>query len=708
MLLLRPLGFDFYGSILPIVTLNSALFFKRSRKFLIISRLNFTPQDTAVVVFAVFFALYLSTPILIIPAILFLFIALRENNAQKLPNAHSSYLLIWITVSLTLGYLSLTTTAPEPFNFGQGAESVPREAWSNSIVMWGPNENIAMFGNPLRYHWFSFAVFGMIARLSGLMPMVLFNSGLSAVVDVICVGGIIWSISYLLFKKKNIALLSVVIVYGAVSLNFPYAIITDSSPDATSWLVWIVTFVFALLNQQHFSPWTAPIFFAAIGTFAILSNGGYGTSLAVGFTFWLFGIVFRERKFSIRNSLNEITIYACTGLAMSVAYFLFLTPSEWSTSTIDISSRFLVSWSGFLFVVSFYSSRIVALKFVTVFATKPFRFLLNGLVVASIAGFFVYRNSAWNLTAYFTLPGLVLFTVPLSIALSNAWSRCADTIKMRNLLVFFSVVLGFSLQLLFSAIQWKHYERFGALVFSEYLVIVPIIAVLVFVALFTQLSKTKTETREKFSKKFRHNFKNIFVISTVTCSLGMGLGYSVRSYTRDLVDLQSGKSISKEASPVVSYELQTAMLWLRSNSSKEQQVATNFLCGSETRSFFRNCSEQNNHLAIAAYAQRRVLIEGNSWSNVGTVFTETQRLPVPIIGEGIFTLQVVAPQWMTERIAMSHRFASRPDKIAADYMKKMGINWFVVDKTKQLPNSWSPYATIAFENSEVIILRTTF
>jgi heme/copper-type cytochrome/quinol oxidase subunit 2 len=574
--------------------------------------------------------------------------------------------------------------------------------------MWGPNENIAMFGNPLRYHWFSFAVFGMIARLSGLMPMVLFNSGLSAVVDVICVGGIIWSISYLLFKKKNIALLSVVIVYGAVSLNFPYAIITDSSPDATSWLVWIVTFVFALLNQQHLSPWTAPIFFAAIGTFAILSNGGYGTSLAIGITFWVIGMMFHKGKFSIRKSLNEIAIYICTGLAMSAAYFLFLTPSKYSASTVDISSRFLVSWSGLLFMISFYSSRAIAFPFVSRLTPQPLRNLSYGLMLASVAGFFVYRNSSWQLAIYFTFPALLIFSIPLALSFGREWSEWPFSTRARYLLTLGSALLGFSLQLLFSAIQWKHYERFGALVFSEYLVIVPIIAVLVFVALFTQLSKTKTETREKFSKKFRHNFKNIFVISTVTCSLGMGLGYSVRSYTRDLVDLQSGKSISKEASPVVSYELQTAMLWLRSNSSKEQQVATNFLCGSETRSFFRNCSEQNNHLAIAAYAQRRVLIEGNSWSNVGTVFTETQRLPVPIIGEGIFTLQVVAPQWMTERIAMSHRFASRPDKIAADYMKKMGINWFVVDKTKQLPNSWSPYATIAFENSEVIILRTTF
>ena len=708
MLVLRPFGFDFYGSILPIAILNSTLFIKRSRKFLNVSRLHFNFQDTAVVVFAVFFGLYLSTPVLLIPALLILFVAFKENKAQKLSTAYSSYLLIWITIGLTLGYLLLSSTAPDPFIFGQGAESVPREAWSNSIVMWGPNEKIAIFGNPLRYHWFSFAVFGMIARLSGLMPMVLFNSGLSAVIDLICVGGIIWSISYLLFRKKVVALLSVVIVYGSVSLNIPYVIITDSSPDATSWLVWLVAFVFALLNQKSFPCRVAPVLFAALGTVVILSNGGYGTSLAIGITFWVIGTMFHEGELSFRKSLNEIAIYICTGLAMSTAYFLFLTPSKWSTSTIDISFRLLASWSGLLFLISFYSSRLTPIPLVTKLMHRPMMFFNYGLAITSTAGFFVYRNSTWNLTPQFTLPGLILFAVPLSIAFSNAWSLWSSSIKVKYFLVFSSILLGFSLQVLFSAIQWKRYERFGALAFSEYLVIVPIVAILIFAAVFAQLSKTKSDTADKFTKSYRHSFKKIFVISTVTCSLGIGLGYSIRGYTRDLVDLQSGKSISKESSPVVSYELQAGMLWLRSNSAENELVATNFLCGSEVRSFFKNCSEQNNHLAIAAYAQRRVLIEGNSWSNVGTAFTETQRLPVPIIGEGIFTLQVVAPQWMTERIAMSHRFASRPDKIAAAYMKKMGINWFVVDKTKQMPNSWSPYAKIAFENSEVIILKTTF
>ena len=652
--------------------------------------------------------MYLSTPILIFPAILFLVIACRGSEDKRFLTIDKSYLLLWITIGLTLFYLTLTSNAPEPFIFGHGAESVPREAWSNSIVMWGPNENIAIFGNPLRYHWFSFAVFGMITRLSGLMPMVLFNSGLSAVIDLICVGGIIWSASHLLSKSKNVALLSVVIVYGAVSLNIPYAIITDSSPDATSWLVWVAAFGFALLNQPDFSRRVAPIFLAAIGATVILSNGGYGTSLAIGLSFWLIGTTFRDKKLSIRNSLYEILIYACTGSAMALAYLLFLTPSKYSTSTIDLSFRFLISWSGFLFVISFYGSRIIALPAVAKFLPKSFAHFFFGLAVASVPGFFVYQNSTWSRTTYFIMPALLLFAIPLAMNVSSAWSERLLSRRARNLLIYSSLLLGFSLQVMFSAIQWKHYERFGALVFSDYFVIVPIISILIIVAVVAQFSKKATNTPEKFTGRYVHNFKNVFVISTVACSLGLGLGYSVRGYTRDLVDLQSGIDISKEISPVVSYELQAAMHWLKTNSAKQDRVATNFLCGADVRSFFKNCTAQNNHLAIAAYAQRRVLIEGNSWSNVGTVFTETRRLPVPITGEGIFTLQVAAPQWMTERIAMSHRFAMRPDKIAADYMKKMGINWFVVDKTKQMPTSWSPYATIAFENSEVIILKTNF
>ena len=707
MLFLRPFGFYFYGATIPLAIANSFFLLRRGRKFLNTSRLNFSPQDTALIVFIVFFGLYLSTPALLISALVVLLI-MRINKSENYLLTYSMYAAIWSAIILTVLYLSFTSNAPEPFIFGQGAESVPREAWANSIVMFGPNENIAIFGNPLRYHWFSFAVFGMITRLSGLIPMVLFNSGLSAVIDLICVGGIIWSTTLSISKRKSIALLAVVIAYGTVSLNHPYAIITDSSPDATSWLVFVAAFAFALLNYSDFSPRVGPIFLAALGAATILSNGGYGTSLAVGLVFWILAIIARDKKLVLRKSISEIMAFGCTGIAMALSYFAFLTPSNYSTSTIDLSLRFLTATSGLLFVISFYSSRVITMPSLTRLVPAGFSYFYFGLAVVSIPGFFVFRNSTWNLTIQFTMPALILFATPLALACSKSWSEWVHSKRLRHLLALAFGALGFFLQVLFSAIQWKHYERFNSLALSEYLVIVPIVAILFVVVLFTSFSKTVSDLPSRFTQRFAYFFKQVFIISTVVCGLGLGLGYSIRGQTRDLVDLQSGKDISKEVSPVVSYEMQSAMIWLRSNSSKNDRTATNFLCGAEVRSFFRNCSAKNNHLAISAYAQRRVLVEGNSWSNVGTVFTETQRLPVPIVGEGIFTLQVKAPQWLTERISMSHRFASRPDKIAADYMKKMGITWFVVDKSKQMPSSWSPFATIAFENSEVVILKTNF
>ena len=63
------------------------------------------------------------------------------------------------------------------------------------------------------------------------------------------------------------------------------------------------------------------------------------------------------------------------------------------------------------------------------------------------------------------------------------------------------------------------------------------------------------------------------------------------------------------------------------------------------------------------------------------------------------------PSWLNDRLRMSHQFAKKPDIESATYMQQMNINWFVVDKSKQMPTTWEPYASVAFENSEVIVLQ---
>jgi hypothetical protein len=185
----------------------------------------------------------------------------------------------------------------------------------------------------------------------------------------------------------------------------------------------------------------------------------------------------------------------------------------------------------------------------------------------------------------------------------------------------------------------------------------------------------------------------------------VGLGYSVRTHVRDLVDAQIGRDYDDPATPTTSYVFRDAMLWLQHNSKQDDLVATNFVAGEEIRDFFTTATFPSSNLAISAISRRRVLVEGDAWGNVGLVFTKVSRVPLPIEGEGVFTIQNIAPTWLNERLRMSHNFAKKPDADSAEYMRMMNINWFVVDKSKQTPTTWAPYASVAFENKEVIILK---
>lgn len=695
LLMLRPFGFGLAGGAIPILVAHSFLVSPKSRVFLKIARLRFEASDTAIVLFSVFFGLYLGSPLLLLPALLLAYIAIKNQRIRfptKQPRwRHQLCGYLWINCVVIAGLIliALTTTAPAPFIFSSGTESIPREAWSNSIVTWGPNENIALFGNPLRYHWFSFAVFGLITRLSGLAPMVLFNSGLSAVIDCLAVGSIIWTLTYYLSLNRRTALLSVVLLYGIVSLNEPYAVLTDSSPDATSWLVWVAAFAFALTVYSKTSIRAAPLIFATLGIAVILSNGGYGSALVVGLFGWLIGSWVQADGLARKDFRSDLALAGATVATMTVAYYLFLTPSSYSTSTIDVSFRFLQSWRGALFVITFYFSRFIVLPTVKNFMKLPISGFFFGLAIAGIPAFFVYRNSTWSLTAQFVLPALVLFPIPTALALAHFWTDLTLSKYSRWFLACLFLFLGISLQILFTAIQWRHYSRFNAEVLSEFVVIIPPIAIFAtgFAILIFLVLRDKQNLL--ISARIWSATKSIFVIATVICSLGVGIGYSMRGSIRDLVDIRIGRTVDKHFKPTTSNSFRSGMLWLRTNAKLDDRLATNFICGTQVRDFYTNCKYQNSYLAISAISQRRVLIEGDSWGNVGLVFTEER----------------VAPRWLNERVSMSHNFASQPDGPTTAYMLKMNIKWFIVDKSKEMPNTWEPYASKVFENSDLVILR---
>ncbi|MSX83162.1 MAG: hypothetical protein F2740_02325, partial [Actinobacteria bacterium] len=139
-LVLRRYGFNIFGGLIPIIIAHTSLLFKKVRKLIQFRRLSFSVSETAAVLFAMFFGLYLNAPLLLLPAAIFAYVAFGRKVSvhEKLRQwTQINYFSIWLAVILGFILIALTTTAAAPYIFGESSESIPREAWSNSLVRWG-------------------------------------------------------------------------------------------------------------------------------------------------------------------------------------------------------------------------------------------------------------------------------------------------------------------------------------------------------------------------------------------------------------------------------------------------------------------------------------------------------------------------------------------------------------------------------------------
>jgi hypothetical protein len=279
--------------------------------------------------------------------------------------------------------------------------------------------------------------------------------------------------------------------------------------------------------------------------------------------------------------------------------------------------------------------------------------------------------------------------VPIAMLFTIGWTNSQLSKTHRWVVASTFFLFGTLLQVLATAINWKHETRLNALSLAEYFVMLPLIAICIWAALQVCNFRYTSQSTKIKNYGLLASLNSILIVATVFCSLGVGLGYSVRTHIRDLVDLTIGRDYGGSAKPTTSYLFRDSMLWLQRNSNQDDLVATNFIAGSEMMDFFTTAAFPSSNLAISAISRRRVLVEGDSWGHVGLVFPDRQSVP----------------EWLVKRIAMSHQFGRQPNTETSEYMKRMNINWFVVNKAKQMPSTWEPFAKVAFENGEVIILK---
>jgi hypothetical protein len=121
-----------------------------------------------------------------------------------------------------------------------------------------------------------------------------------------------------------------------------------------------------------------------------------------------------------------------------------------------------------------------------------------------------------------------------------------------------------------------------------------------------------------------------------------------------------------------------ALTWLRNNSHEDDIVATNRYC----IPYVEPCTKK--WYLVAAISRRRLLIEGFGYG-----------LP---IGKGVSVA--------SERMINSMEFGRKPNKHLWEYLDSFDVKWFVVDAAAgRVTDSWEPFATVVFQNSEMKILK---
>lgn len=634
-------------------------------------------------------------------------LALRRGAASGWPDRTTvaQMWLRWMAGPVAiLSYGAILATMPRGEHgslFGFGTESIPRIAWGNSVLGWGSGENIALVGEPLRYHWLTHLSQAVLRQFAGVDPEVLVFAGSWGSLDIVVTGALVWALARLAGESSRVGDIAVAILCVAIAPKEPFRVFTDSTPDATSWLAWYVLGVVMLICWRTGALRAASLVLPAVAGATILGNGPYGVVLAASAGAVILvelGARASAGGRADRVWLRELAVPVLVVVAAVAAYLRWLTPTDYSTELLEPSLRFVATIDGGAFVLLLLGLRTLAPLLVARGMGRDYRIVGLMASLFGVLAFLVYRNSTGNLTPQFMMPALAVSSIAVAHILRNVWG----SLRWRVALLVAGGV-GLAQQPLFNAVIYRQYERFGSMRVAEsahVIVLGFLIGVIAIVALVRGVSSMEGP---------RHALA-IGVAVFACFMLGSGSTYALRGEVREAVDRHLGRNQGGDTDPLISQDRRDAYDWLRNNTSVDAVVATDLICGSEWTGFFQcygaEGTAKTSSLALAALGERRVLIEGDAWAHVGVLFTGRERVPRASPDGPQWTIQPTVPSWLKDRIVSSQDFGTTKSSASWRTLRASGVGWFVdlrVPGEQELQDD--RLGQVRYQNAEVSIIR---
>ena len=558
------------------------------------------------------------------------------------------------------------------------------ESLSYSLAHWGSRDQVYATGNPILYHWFSFAWTGMISRVIDA-PDWLVLTKIGPPVIILFLVLILNELLAHFELSVNVRIVAISVIFLLNDLNF------ESFSMVFSYIP-LIAFAFASLKFFETGKNSFSVFAAILASAALASKSSNIAVLGGG----LLGIVyFGWRKKRINH--NKLILFAMlSGVGLSAVFVLMYFRSPYGGNIefglIGIAQDFygdiatlpkleFVIWSFvflidlvifFIFIIACYS-RILKLR------NHVFFWITLGSTPISIIALLISK-SVHEQEEYFQHSWVMFASICLVVLLTTLIANIIEHKKRKEVGVLICIMLlaTWLLQFLIPTDNSGTYHAVEMRIFNgAQSILLSIVALLILIVL-----------------KTRKNKIDLLIYSTSILIAGtVMLTFTLNSrwiYDQDRFKTEVSSSGHSEYMFGDS-DVQEIGYAVNQLTPQNAIIASNYfcsetICATKTYSAHRTDWAQGGEaMYLTLYSHRRYLVSGYGflWQNVRP------------------TDEVV------KRIDLSVMFGKRPTRDLLDALIKQGVSYFVLDKTMTPVIDWSNFGRELVSNNRFILLQLT-
>ncbi|MFM9002394.1 MAG: hypothetical protein ACKOKA_02040 [Acidimicrobiaceae bacterium] len=582
------------------------------------------------------------------------------------------------------------------------------EAISQTLKVWGTQDNINAVGTPTNYHWLVYAWSGLLERVSGA-PNWVMNSRVIPFVVSLGTALFIWAIISRLGYSRKVIFASLLIIgtYDTVpTWGRGFGIGYTPSPSQMYGLLLLLAFVYFVIIFEHSAPKRALILFLIVGVGAIGAKVPHGAIVAASSGLLSVCIILKTRKlFTTRVfQLGVTTLGVLIGFVMIIGGL-----SDSSRGMIIDQVAFVngitgdfrayslqVRWfAALIFIFGFFSLPILGIALINkqkVFNNSGLRILLLGVAISGISGA-MFLSGEFAVELFFAHAASSLLLVFIAPLLVSNFSQAINSKKT----VGASVGIG-----LISAIASAFVPNLnsgstfaiGLRLIPSLVGLVPICAAVV-AAIAVGKKSEKTTTALQLA---------LFGVAA------MSIGFFAVNFSRNAVNEYPEFNRNYESRTGLDRpDLIAASEWISDNTPVSAIFATNDFCAEIST----ECDAQTDWLQRVEYSMNCTQDQVLRWVGTDECNPGSYKLLTALVDRrflagnfwvGVSDGDALQP-WLAERVMTSVNFAKSASVEVSELLKQSNVEWFLLRKELTDSQDWQKYGTIEYSNDSYVIIK---